>query len=33
MTKDFAAAFRVSPGNKFNLAGRDPGDVSQSRRR
>ncbi|MET0879072.1 MAG: polyphosphate kinase 2 family protein, partial [Tardiphaga sp.] len=29
MTKDFAAAFRVSPGNKFNLAGRDPGDVSQ----
>ena len=29
MAKDFAAAFRVSPGKQFNLASRDPGDVSQ----
>jgi PPK2 family polyphosphate:nucleotide phosphotransferase len=29
MAKDFAAAFRVKPGERFNLAGRDPTDVSQ----
>ena len=28
MNKDFAAAFRIKPGERVNLAKRDPGDVS-----